>query len=171
MRKLLAIVILGSLLLGGCAVSQHGARHLTDVGRYTDLKKGVTTKKDIFISFGQPHDVQKTNENSTLWRYFQANTSSSAATFVPFVGMVAGGVDSQTVTATFTFDIQGKYLSVSTNTVNKTTNMWSLMGQAREAANADTKAERVRVELETLSLPFDANLAKRVSDIEVLARE
>jgi hypothetical protein len=155
------------MILSGCATTEHGARNLSDIGRYTTLQKGVTTKRDVYISFGQPHNVQYMQENTSLWRYFQSKTSSSAATFIPFVGLIAGGVDSQTLTTSINFDENNLYQSVTTDNTKKTTNMWALAGQTTDAT---AKIELVKNEMKFLKLPFDENLAKKMIEIEIFSK-
>lgn len=162
----LTLFVLG---LSGCATTEHGARNLSDIGRYTSLKQGASTKKDVYISFGQPHDVQYLDDKSSFWRYFQSKTSSNAATYIPLVGLVAGGIDSQTLISTIHFNADDLYIRVNTRDVKKTTNMWSAMSRSSDLRGQDKKSERVVAEMNKLKLPFDEHLAKYMSDVEVLA--
>jgi hypothetical protein len=165
----LAVISLILINLSGCATSVHGSRNLSDIGRYTSLQKSVSTKKDVYIAFGQPHDTQYPDEKSSIWTYYQAKTSSSAATFIPFVGLLAGGVDSQTLTTAIVFDNNGLYERLTSKDVKKTTNMWSGMSRAGELAKDDKKAERVKNEMLKLKLPFDEQIAKSMGGVEVFA--
>ncbi len=165
------LLILPIALLAGCATSEHGARNLSDVGRYTQLQKSVTTKKDVFISFGQPHDVQYAEDHASFWRYYQAKTSSNVATFIPFVGLLAGGVNSSTMTATIFFDQEGKYQNLTTKDVSKSTNMWAGMARGSALAKEDKKGERVKLEMDKMRLPFDEQIAKKMAGIEIFSED
>lgn len=161
--------IISSLLVSGCATTESGARNLSDIGRYTSLKQGFSTKKDVFILFGQPHDVQHMDDKTSLWRYFQTKSSTSVATFIPFVGLVAGGVDSQTLITTIHFDDRNNFSRLNTRDVKKTTNMWAGLARATELGANDQKGQRVESEMSALNLPFDKGLAQSMRDIEVFA--
>jgi len=165
--SLVTICIAVTVFLIGCQTTQLGSIHLSDIGRYTSLKKGESTKKDVFISFGQPCDVIENEGGGSQWRYYKIDVSMSGATFVPIVNLVAGGSNSQLQISTFTFDKGAYYVNVETSDRQDYTNQWAGMAKAASLADSDSRSARVESEMNSLNLPFDSKFAKQMADLQV----
>jgi outer membrane protein assembly factor BamE (lipoprotein component of BamABCDE complex) len=94
MKRSLAILAILSIYLGGCAFSSisHGTE-LTEKD-LADIKPGVTTKKEIYRTFGEP---TKSLENGSLLFYSWTRGDQAA-----FLGM--GSTDTETKSLMIEFD-------------------------------------------------------------------
>jgi hypothetical protein len=153
-----AFLAIAILCLPACATN-YGSDQIQDFGKFTSLEKDVTTKQIVYEEFGQPHDVTYFQTGESAWDYFRVKMSMNAATFIPFVGLVAGGNDADASIATFFFDEVGKYQKVQTSSKKQYVNQW--VGMATVAAKND-EMDRVREEMEKLELPFDQDLARKM---------
>jgi hypothetical protein len=145
------LILLAFVLCSGC--SHHfGPAALQDIGRYTTLQPGLSTKADVYQRFGQPSDVL-TNTEGTRWSYIQVDMSIHGATFVPFVGLIAGGSNMAVTSAMFYFDATGQYQRVETSKESHYQNMWAGMAGVLTAGN--TAEARVRTEMHAEGRLFD----------------
>jgi len=96
MKKLLAVIVVSSVYLGGCAFSS--ISHGTEISenQLAEIKSGVTTKKEIYRTFGEP---TKSLENDSLL-FFSWTRGDAAA----FMGM--GSTDTTTKSLMIEFDEQ-----------------------------------------------------------------
>ncbi len=151
-----ALIVLAIVMLPACA-SNYGAQQVQNFGAYSDLEKGKTTKLDVHQKFGQPHDVDYFSTGESVWTYFSVRMKMNAATLIPFVGLVAGGSDTDTTTASFFFDASDTFSNVETSTKSKYVNQW--VGIASVAVEND-EMDRVSAEMEKYELPFDQDIAR-----------
>jgi len=164
-----AILFCVLTFLSGCA-SNIGNRNITDVGRFLNLEKNKSSKADVYKEFGQPHDVEYTpGDSGSFWTYYFTKTTMNGATFVPFVGLVAGGLNTDTTVTDFFFDQKGAYVKVGSSNKAKYVNSWVGLAKSAHELSTDKKAERVKVEMEKLKLPFDQKIANSVKDIGAVA--
>lgn len=100
MKKLTAILmaaILTACASTGTQISQETA---------TSFKEGVTTEKEIVSTLGNPTSVTISGDTKIIsYSGFQYKTK--AATFVPIVGLFAGGADYSQTIAMYFIDKQG----------------------------------------------------------------
>lgn len=83
------------------------------------LKNGVTTESDVIARLGQPNGVGKTSDGKKVLTYNYAHASPTAISFVPIVGLFAGGSNVQSTIVTLNFDQAGilqDYSSTQTQT-------------------------------------------------------
>ena len=73
LKKIYFIPLLLLIFITNCA-SNFGASETQDFGRYLSIKEGVSSKTDIFDSFGQPGDVRYLSSDESVWSYY-ANSS------------------------------------------------------------------------------------------------
>lgn len=107
MKRILMCVAL-AMALTGCAGPQAYAPVTVD--HVAGFKKGITTESDVIAKLGRPMTVTTTIEGRTL-DYTSMKSSIRGATFIPVVGLFAGGSDTKIDVATFTFDPSGKLLN------------------------------------------------------------
>ena len=100
----LTAVILVSLV---CACASGGNQVLRDATADTVssvIVDGKTTKADVQKAFGDPSDTSFTDGGNDVWKYVYAHATLKAATFVPVVGLFAGGTDGTKKTLTIMFN-------------------------------------------------------------------
>jgi outer membrane protein assembly factor BamE (lipoprotein component of BamABCDE complex) len=103
--KKLASALIAVSILSGCASSGNEkvrTETMDTVG--TKVTKGKTTEADIKAIYGEPVDVSLTDAGSEVWKYVYAHATVKAATFVPIVGLFAGGNDVNKNEVVFIFD-------------------------------------------------------------------
>jgi len=70
----------------------------------TKVVKGTTTKDQVRSLYGEPTAVSLTDAGSEVWTYEYAHATANAASFVPIVGMFAGGSNVNKNEVVFIFD-------------------------------------------------------------------
>jgi len=151
------IAVMCLVLVSACAPMVGGPSTLRDMSRYLALAPGRTTKAEIHAQFGQPYDVQPTDEGSQ-WVYYFFVERSSGWTYVPFAGCLAGGSDIDTTVTTLAFDTTDRLLRFDVQERHTYKNMW--VGLSELANQTDRPDLRVEQELVRLQLPFDAKAAR-----------
>lgn len=119
-HRILLVVWLGFVLLvSGCVSS--GNSSIADQDRIVQIKLNTSTKEDVRRILGQPNGISRqsgsyaafaglpptTQTNIEVWSYTHINVDVDAATFIPIVGLFAGGATSNVNTFTVAFDDQG----------------------------------------------------------------
>ncbi len=97
--------------LAGCATV--GTKVTDD--HLTALRPGVTTEADAVQMFGPPTVRTRQADGSVLLAYSHVDMRIRPATFIPFVGLFAGGSDTQTNTVALRFGPDGKLLDTSSS--------------------------------------------------------
>jgi hypothetical protein len=165
--KRLSYSLLGIIAIAcftpSCAINQ-GNTSIKDFGKYSDLQKGVSTKATVYKNFCQPHNVEYINQSSQ-WSYYNTQSNISGATFIPFVGLVAGGTNNQIFAADFFFSPRGILQNYSTNEKKSFTN--SFVGTVRGIGShmKNTQANRVKAEMDKLGYPYDKSEARKARDM------
>jgi hypothetical protein len=169
MNKLKALLLVSIIpvLLTGCATNI-GNRNTTDIGRFMNLEKNTSTKNDVYTEFGQPHDVNYIANNESFWTYYYTKMEMSGATFVPFIGLVAGGSNTDTTVTDFYFDRDAVFTKISSQNFTKYVNQWVGITKGVHELVTDEKHERVEAEMKRLGLPFDPKIAQSVKDIGII---
>lgn len=122
MKKLSFAII--ATLLAGCAatgvqVSQEAA---------TQFKEGVTTEAQIRMALGEPTSITISSGVKTI-NYMGAQYSTNAASFIPVVGLFAGGSDYSISTASYQINDKGLLEKASYTTSKGTSRMGSAPAQ------------------------------------------
>jgi len=138
-------------IISSCATN-FGSSQTQDFGRYLSVKEGESSKVDIFDTFGQPGDVNYFENSESVWVYYAVSMTTSGATYIPVVGLFAGGSNSNTQISKFFFDPNGILLKVETSSKTQYVNQWVGMGTVF-SSNDYTK--RIENEMAKLELPFD----------------
>ena len=102
MRRLLFALFL-SISLAGCAST--GVKITDD--QISQFKEGETTSQEVIARLGRPTTTMRNPDGTTMLMYVYAEARTRASTFIPIVGMFAGGVDSRSNSVVLTFDQQG----------------------------------------------------------------
>ena len=153
------------LSLVGCAT--YGNKTLEDPTKYLNLREGVSTKRDVYAVFVQPQDVDYSNDKARcLWTYFKVETSPTAWSYVPYIGIIAGGTNEDTTKAYFFFDSDDRLIRTQTNKKSDSENSWAVMARAISQGNRDDRAVRVSQEMTKIGKPFDQKLAHTVKFVQ-----
>lgn len=92
-------------VLAGCASSGNDkvrTETMDTVG--TKVVKGKTTKDQVKALYGEPSSVSLTDAGSEVWKYEYAHATANAASYIPIVGLFAGGADVNKNEVVFIFD-------------------------------------------------------------------
>jgi hypothetical protein len=100
--KRLALLILSASLLG-CSTS--GKK--IDQATVSTFAPGVTTYAQVVASLGEPTVTNRMQDGSVVIAYGYAQFQTNPATFIPVVGLFAGGGSMHSETVSFTFAPNG----------------------------------------------------------------
>lgn len=102
-------VVLGGAASAGSSLSPDDA---------AQFKVGVATQDDVRTTLGKPTVVSTNSDGETVLTYSATHSHIKAATFVPIVGMFAGGAKASITYLVFTFGPDGKLTKESTSSSN-----------------------------------------------------
>jgi hypothetical protein len=154
-------VMLGAAVLSSCVT--YGNKTLDDPKKYLNVREGKSTKLDIHHVFGQPQDVDYSDDRAqSMWTYFKVETSPNAWSYVPYLGMIAGGTNEEATKVYFFFDSESRLLRMQTNKTSDSENQWIGMGRVMSKGKRDDRADRVEAEMAKIGKPFDKKAAHRV---------
>lgn len=105
-------------LLGACASSGT----MVTEQQVSQFQKGVTTRAEVISALGNPQASTRQSTGLTIDVYQHIKASANAASFVPVVGLLAGGATASTNTVTFSYEIDGKLKSIDTTTASSAVN-------------------------------------------------
>lgn len=100
MRKLNLVIL---LLLASCASS--GVK--IDQHSMAQFHKGKTTYSEVIAALGQPSQSGLDDTGERTISYFYMSAQARPESFIPVIGGLVGGIDSETSTASFFFDARG----------------------------------------------------------------
>lgn len=103
---------LAALLMAGCASSGTMVTE-QQAGQFQD---GVTTRAQVIAKLGDPNQATIASDGTRTDIYMHVSARADGASFIPVVGLLAGGANSKTNTATFTYDKDGLLKTVATST-------------------------------------------------------
>jgi len=101
-NKIAALLL--SVALIGCVSS---GTQVKDTA-LSQFRKGQTTEADVVKALGPPQSTMTSSGGGRVISYVGMHAQTKAATFVPIVGLFAGGASSHVSVVTFTFDRDGK---------------------------------------------------------------
>lgn len=101
--KFLRVTVAAAIILSGCASV---GREVSSVQMDT-LKKGETTTTQAIASLGQPTSVTRTSDGKQIFTYTFAHAQGRPESFIPIVGIFAGGSDVRSSMVMLTFDKNG----------------------------------------------------------------
>lgn len=103
-----------ALLLSGCAtVGKEVSRD-----QMSGFKEGQTTQEEVISRLGQPTLITNSTDR-TIMVYSFTHAQARPASFIPIVGLFAGGADVRSSSASFVFGKDGK-LERQSHTATKT---------------------------------------------------
>lgn len=96
-------IVIASLFAASCAT----AGTQVDQAAAAEFQQGVTTYAEVIGQLGNPQVNMMMPDGTRQVSYIFTRSQVRAATFVPVVGLFAGGADTDTTTFQFTFDENG----------------------------------------------------------------
>jgi outer membrane protein assembly factor BamE (lipoprotein component of BamABCDE complex) len=109
------LVITALFALAGCVSSGTKVTE-QQAGQF---EKGKSTEADVIARLGPPSTVIRQSDGSHIDQYTHIDSQARAASFIPVVGLMAGGADSKMSIVSFTFTPDG-LLKDWTSTQNNT---------------------------------------------------
>ena len=107
-RTAIAVLLGAAVALGGCASTGSQALAGADQASVDQhIVRGKTTKADVVAYLGNPNSVTTVDASSQSWMYIYASARAKGATFIPVVGLFAGGMNSDSKVLMITFDQAG----------------------------------------------------------------
>lgn len=101
-----ALVVMGCASSGTMVTEQQAGQ----------FQKGVTTREQVIAKLGQPNSSSAMDDGTRADVYVHVHAAANAASYIPVVGLLAGGANSTTNTATFTYDKTGLLKTIATST-------------------------------------------------------
>ena len=97
-------------LLSGCSTSgNQNLKNETPQSLQSKIIKNKTTKTELLTKLGEPDTRTTLDDGKEQWKYFMSNNQFNATTFIPVVGLLTGG--SQTQSKTLEIDFNGETVS------------------------------------------------------------
>lgn len=112
MNKTVFAITLLAILQTGCA----SVGTPIDKAQFSTLERGKTTYADVIATFGKPSSVTVMDDGEKTVAYTHAESRIKAATFIPVVGLFAGGVDATSDSVLLTFNKNDILTKKSTST-------------------------------------------------------
>ena len=86
-----------------------------DPAKMADFKKGQTTYGEVVEALGQPTQTMVSDNGEKTIQYAYLSTQARPESFIPYVGLVVGGADTETSMVSMTFDRKGILRSYSSS--------------------------------------------------------
>lgn len=107
-------VFFGALLVAGLAGCYSVGRKI-DMDAVKQIKQGESTREDVRGLLKSPDSISTDGYGNETWMYMYARASAKPESFVPVVGMFAGGANSQSQMVMVQFGPDGKVSNLITN--------------------------------------------------------
>jgi outer membrane protein assembly factor BamE (lipoprotein component of BamABCDE complex) len=103
MKKM--ILSLLCLMIVGCY--SMGNKQIMDSSKTSQIQEGKTTKEEVRGSLGEPNHAQPMPNGEEMWMYTYSQSTTRPTTFIPLVGLFAGGMDTKSKSINLLFDANG----------------------------------------------------------------
>lgn len=113
-----AILGFGAIILAACA---SGGTMVT-ANQAAQFQKGVSTRQQVVGSLGAPNSTSVADDGTRIDVYYHIHAAANGASYIPIIGILAGGANSTTNSAIFTYDKVGILLRVQTQEGQATVN-------------------------------------------------
>jgi outer membrane protein assembly factor BamE (lipoprotein component of BamABCDE complex) len=104
MKRIIVLLTLCLTLLG-CFSS--GNKQIMDASKTSQIQEGKTTKAEIIAVLGEPNHTTSMPNGEEMWMYNYTQSVTRPTTFIPVIGLFAGGTDMKGKTLMFRFDKNG----------------------------------------------------------------
>ena len=106
MRKyFLLFLVLVLTHVSGCASG--GNKAIADPSASSQIINGKSTKADVIALLGEPNQVSADTTGREVWVYQHFDMKVRPGTFIPVIGLLAGGADTKSNSLVIIFDRQG----------------------------------------------------------------
>lgn len=103
--QLCFLIVALTIITGLTACTSAGVK--VDQEKMAQFHKGQTTYNDVITAFGKPSRSMVDDSGNRTIAYIYTSTQARPETFIPIVGAFVGGADTESSSATFSFDKQG----------------------------------------------------------------
>ena len=111
--NILALLFI-SFFISSCATV--GNPKIQNSDAVSQIKKGITTSSQVHDMFGEPQERNTSDAKLETWKYAYINAQVTPVTYVPVIGLFAGGAKSDITSLEIAFD---KYNIVKSITTGK----------------------------------------------------
>lgn len=109
--------IIITFFITGCSTSgNQKIKNETAQSLQSKIIKNKTTKTELLTKLGEPDTRTTLDDGNDQWRYFMYNNQFNASTFIPVIGLLTGG--SQTQSKTLEIDFKDETVSKWTFSAN-----------------------------------------------------
>jgi outer membrane protein assembly factor BamE (lipoprotein component of BamABCDE complex) len=105
MKKYSKFCLILGVLFVGCFST--GNKEIMDVSKTDQIQKGKTTKEEARILLGDPNHTTIMPSGEEIWVYSYTRATARPTSFIPVVGLFAGGTDVKGKTISLIFDANG----------------------------------------------------------------
>ena len=106
-----AAILSVAILVSGCGTSS-GTK--IDEAQISQFKTGVTTRDQVIQALGPAASTVQKSDGTSALVYSHMDATVRGATFIPIVGMFAGGADVKSQGVIFTFNSDGTLIEYAT---------------------------------------------------------
>ena len=90
-----------------CSCSSFGTKKIIDADLILKIEKGKSSKADVKALLEDPVKITFTDNNEEIWEYSYSKSTIRPATFIPCLGLLAGGADTEIHSLTLRFGADG----------------------------------------------------------------
>ncbi|EME1929921.1 hypothetical protein VWW18_004232 [Cronobacter sakazakii] len=117
-RFIVTAFFISAFLISGCSTSGNQTlKNETSKSLQSKIIKNKTTKSEIITRLGEPDTRTTLDSGNEEWIYSMNNNKFDATTFIPVVGLLTGG--SQTQAKTLEIEFKGETVSKWSFSENK----------------------------------------------------
>jgi len=176
-KSLVVLIILSTM--AGCSSYVIGNRKLSDVSQLSTLKKGNSTKSDVYELLGQPSDVRWYSTESpvyptekALWRYCKIAGKTEAVP-LPWIAMMTSTNSYTGVAAFVYFDDRGKFDHYEFESNSGSMHSFQhafCVSRALDSANSLPWTDMLKTEMERAGKPFNPSDVEKTADLPAFQR-
>jgi outer membrane protein assembly factor BamE (lipoprotein component of BamABCDE complex) len=107
MKRIIVLIVLLTLCLTLLGCMSIGNKEIMDTSKTSQIQEGKTTKAEIISLLGEPNHTTSMPNSEEMLMYTYTQSATRPTTFIPVIGLFAGGVDMKGKTLSFRFDKNG----------------------------------------------------------------
>jgi outer membrane protein assembly factor BamE (lipoprotein component of BamABCDE complex) len=104
MKRIIVLLTLCLTLLSCMSV---GNKQIMDVSKTSQIQEGKTTKAEIIALIGEPNHTTSMPNGEEMLMYSYTQSTTRPTTFIPVIGLFAGGADMKGKTLMLKIDKNG----------------------------------------------------------------
>lgn len=140
-----------------------GNTRIDDPAMRDRLHVGLSEKRDVYLSYGQPEAVLYSSDQSgrSIWVYSRQVETAASVNSVPFLNLIAAGYDINSKYLQAIFNGEGKLLEIATNEDTGFVNQFSFAAGGGKPEFEVDGAVTVQSEMERYKLPYQPPIVYR----------